>query len=240
MAKESFQFKQFEVYHQNSSMKVGIDGVLIGAWANINNQANILDIGTGSGLIALMAAQRSDNESSVTAIDIDENSIIEASNNFINSKWSDKIRAKKTSIQDFSISEDNKYDTIISNPPFFESGIAAKTKSRTQARHVSSLSFEDLCLSVSRIMSENGSFSLILPTSEKDKFIEKANQNNLFLTRVCEIYPKPEYSAKRIMMEFNKHKTENIINSSITIETEKRHIYTNEYIQLTKEFYLKF
>jgi tRNA1Val (adenine37-N6)-methyltransferase len=240
MTKNSFKFKQFEISHSICSMKVGIDGVLIGAWADIHKTGDILDIGTGSGLIALMAAQRSISTQNILAIDIDSNSVIEANSNFKKSNWSDNLKAIQISVQDLPKSVNSKFGTIISNPPFFESGIKAKTEARTNARHVASLSFADLTKSVAVMLSEEGSFSVVLPSTEKSKFISIAENNGIYLTKICYVVPKPNIKAKRVLMKFQLSKPKVILVSSITIENNERHNYTDEYKNLTKDFYLKF
>lgn len=231
----SFQFKQFSIQQNATAMKVGTDGVLLGAWCNITESA-ILDIGAGTGLIALMLAQRS-KTALIDAVEIEQEAFSQTLENIANSKWTNRITAFNSSIQDYT--PNKKYDVIVSNPPFFINSTKAPNTERNTARHTDDLSFEDLISTVYRLLNPEGIFSLILPKSEAKQFIKLAISQHLFLNRECIVKPNPTKEAKRILMEFSFIKN-NLIKEELTIETKTRHQYTKEYISLTQDFYLNF
>lgn len=216
-------------------MKVGTDGVLLGAWSKAI-EGNILDIGTGTGLIALMLAQRTQT-ALIDAIEIDKLASEETEKNFDNSDWKERLIRINSSIQNYH--PQKKYDIIVSNPPFFINATKAPEATRNNARHTDTLSFDELISSVKRLLANTGIFSLILPLNEANYFIKLALQSKLFLNRKCLVKPNPSKSAKRVLMEFSFSEKE-IVEEELTIETENRHEYTKEYISLTKDFYLKF
>lgn len=231
----AFQFKQFTILQSNTAMKVGTDGVLLGAWFK-TPEGDILDIGTGTGLIALMAAQRT-KTALIDAIEVEQEAFKQASENIKNSNWSNRIAAHNCSIQNYHPRK--KYDLIISNPPFFVDSTKAPNSERNKARHTDELSFSDLINAVNRLLNHDGFFSLILPIAESEHFIELANDQNLYLNRTCIVKPNPVKPAKRVLMEFSFYKKD-LIQDELTIETETRHQYTKEYISLTQDFYLNF
>lgn len=230
-----FQFKQFSVTQANTAMKVGTDGVLLGAWCSLSNK-HILDIGTGTGLIALMLTQRT-RTALIDGLEIDKIASQEAQENFSNSDWSDRLTIINTAAQDYQPTK--KYELIVSNPPYFIDATKAPVNKRNTARHTDNLSFTELIEAVKRLLVEDGVFALILPVNEANLFIELANEQYLFLNRKCLVKPNPNKAPKRVLMEFSFTQTP-IIEEELTIETEKRHEYTKEYISLTKDFYLKF
>jgi tRNA1Val (adenine37-N6)-methyltransferase len=230
-----FRFKQFEINQDKCAMKVGTDGVLIGAWAETDNAKNILDIGAGTGLISLMLAQRT--TAIIVAVEIDKNAFEQAKENFSNSKWNNRLYIYNQSIQDFSKITDKQYDLIISNPPYFSNAYRPENDARSFARHNVALSFEDLLEAVSVVISDSGKFAVVLPI-EAENFIELARNYDLYLVRKCTVLPNNSKPTKRLLLEFSKEKdvlkTENLV-----IEEEQRHQYSQDYINLTKEFYLK-
>ena len=231
-----FKFKQFTINQNKTAMKVGTDGVLLGAWADLQNAKKILDIGSGTGLLSLMAAQRS--SASITAIEIEENAYRQTVENFKNSVWNDRLNAINTSFQYFHTKTKNHYDHIICNPPFFENSQKNPDLNKTTARHNDKLPFDELLIGVKYILTKNGKFSVILPYETGLNFIEKAEKLSLFCIRFTEVKPNFAKPPKRILLEFSK--IQSIIQkNTITIEKEKRHDYTKEYIELTKDFYLK-
>ena len=232
---QPFQFKKFSIQQNNTAMKVGTDGVLLGAWTTISED-NILDIGTGTGLIAIILAQRS-KTAFIDAVEIEKEAYNQTKENIKNCNWSNRISAHNTSIQNFKST--TKYDLIISNPPFFLASTKAPNEERNTARHTDSLSFDDLIASVIRLLNSEGIFSLILPINEAGLFINIATTQHLFLNKKCVIKPNPTKPAKRVLMEFSFSKTD-IVSEELTIETATRHQYTKEYISLTQDFYLKF
>ena len=218
-------------------MKVGTDGVLLGAWADIENANSILDIGTGTGLIALMLAQRCDAK--ITAIEIDKDAFLQAHENIENSKWKNKISIENISLQEFAKPENQKFDLIVCNPPFFEHNSQITDEKRNIARQKSTLSFEELISESAKLLTKNGKICLILPFDELENIQKIALENKLFLNIILKIKPLETKAFKRIMLEFGFQKTE-FKENILVIETDKRHFYTNEYIELTKDFYLKF
>ncbi|MDD3321650.1 MAG: methyltransferase [Paludibacter sp.] len=231
-----FSFKQFTVYHDKCAMKVGIDGVLLGAWANVDDTNSILDVGTGTGLIALMLAQRSSAE--LDAIDIDENAVLQANENINNSVWNKRIRVQRVSLQDFAQLTSKKYDLIVSNPPYFINSLKTPVESRTTARHTDTLSHEELLINAKCLLNNTGRICLILPVTEGIQCLNFSKSIGLFCSRKVIIYPKPNTSTKRILLEFNLLPTQ-LVESEITIESNERHSYTPEFTKLVKDYYLK-
>ena len=230
----SFQFKQFFIEQDKCAMKVGTDGVLLGAWAKIQD-GNTLDIGSGTGLMALMAAQRNPNVV-VDTIDVEENAFIQSTINIDNSKWKDRVFAHYVALQDYV--PDKKYDTIISNPPFFNNTYQPEEQKRNIARQNSLLPFEQLAFHVNRLLKPDGIFSVVLPI-EEENFIELAKKHSLYLNKKMNVFPNPKKACKRVLLEFSR-KEEALVVENLTIETNKRHVYSAEYELLTKDFYLEF
>lgn len=176
----SFQFKEFSIKQDKTAMKIGTDGVLLGAWTSIkNNPYSILDIGTGTGLIALQLAQRSDAET-IDAVEIEENAYEQAFGNFENSSWSDRLFCYHASLTEFIDEVDEKYDLIISNPPFYNDKYETDKEARNVARFTTSLSFDELLYSVSKLLNTEGVFSVIIPFKEEEKFIALAEKKTYF------------------------------------------------------------
>jgi len=218
-------------------MKVGTDGVMLGAWANCKNTKNILDIGTGTGLIALMLAQMSN--ANIDAIEIDEVACRQAKENVDKSPWSDRINIINQSYQDFLKTAHKKYDLIVSNPPYFQNSLFAPNEKRTNARHNSNLELDDIINGAKKILNEEGVLSLILPYMEGNMFILKASEKGLYCIRQTKVLPKPNRDPKRLLLEFMKIKKP-LIEQEIIIEINKRHEYSEAYKNLTKDFYLAF
>jgi len=213
-------------------MKVGTDGVLLGSWATCKQANTILDIGCGTGLITLMLAQRN-LKSNIAGIEIDAIASQEAQLNVGNSDWRERIRIEHTSFQKFK--PETQFDLIVSNPPFF-----AKNKAkdrRATARHTNSLSFEELIQSATNLLAEKGIFSVIIPKGVEECFCKIATSHNLYCNRVCNVKGNDKVDVKRVMLEFSFNKAKPIT-EHLTIETA-RHQYTDAYIQLCKDFYLK-
>ena len=229
-----FRFKQFAVEQDDVAMKVGTDGVLLGAWADCDGAKRILDIGTGTGLIALMLAQRN-AEAEIHAVEIDETATHRARSNFDMSLWAERLEVENCAIQEFNPAE--KFDLIVSNPPYFVDSLLPPDAKRSTARHTPDLSFEELDKAVCRLLDEDGRFALILPTTEFEKYL---SITRLYLVRRCDVYPKIGADVKRVMAEFTKREATAVKHETVTIEVEKRGDYTDEYRALTKDFYLKF
>ena len=230
----AFKFKQFEIAQDKCAMKVGTDGVLLGAMTDCKKATKILDIGSGTGLISLMLAQRNDT-AVITGIEIEKNAFLQSQDNLNNSKWSNRLSIIHTSLQNHS--SETKYDLIVSNPPFFTGSTQANNQYRKLARNTNSLNFKELIAKSKILLSKNGIFSVIIPFRRKEEFIKLALENNLFLSRVCNVKGTASSTTKRILMEFN-HSKKTILQENLIIE-KARHIYTDKYIDLCKDFYLR-
>lgn len=217
-------------------MKVNTDGVLLGVWTNVDGAKTVLDIGAGTGLISLMIAQRSN--ANITGIEIETNAADEAAQNVKNSKWSDRVSIQHISFQDFVTTSPNKFDLIVSNPPFFSNGVKNTNPHLSMARHNHMLPFSDIIEGTIKLLSENGMLSIILPADAAQEFIEKTRSKSLFLTRLTEVKPFTDSKPNRCLMEFGKvqvtlQKTE----MSVFDETGKD--YSKEFKILARDFYLK-
>jgi tRNA1Val (adenine37-N6)-methyltransferase len=230
-----FEFKQFTIHQDLCAMKVGTDGVLLGAWST-EKEGNILDIGSGTGLIAIMLAQRT-KSALINAIDINENAYLQTLKNIKKCTWENRINVFQSSLQEFNPNQ--QYDLIISNPPFFTNSTKAPKEDRNTARHTDHLPYAVLIKSVTQLLKDDGIFSVILPIDIAHLFINEAEGKDLYLNRRCFVKPNPIKAPKRVLMEFSFH-TNKIMEEEITIETVKRHHYTKEYIILTQDFYLNF
>lgn len=232
-----FQFKQFTIQQDKTPMKVGTDGVLLGAWANLDfNHTRILDIGAGTGLIALMMAQRSDAET-IDAIELNDAAYEQTVENFENSDWADRLFCYHASLQEFTDEIDEKYDFIISNPPFYTSTYKELSEERAMARHAESLTYADLLESTSKLMSKKGNCAFIIPFEEEKNFLKIAEENKFYPNRITSVRGAVNTAVKRSLMQFSFVKRE-IIFSELTLELS-RHNYTEEYKSLVQDFYLK-
>ena len=229
-----FTFKQFTIHHDRCAMKVGTDGVLLGAWVNLNHSHRILDIGTGTGLIALMMAQRC-NDCNITAIDIDSEAVSQANENIQASPWKEKVVAIQQDIRSFH--PDDYFDTIVSNPPYFINSLKSSDTQRNTARHTDTLSAEELMQKTADLLTENGYFSIILPTEQIEELILISERVGLYPSRRTHVITRPGLMPKRTLMEFCKRKT-SFLTDELVIELD-RHVYSKEYIALTRDFYLK-
>lgn len=230
-----FQFKQFSIAQDLCAMKVGTDGVLLGAWSKVPN-GNVLDIGSGSGLISLMVAQRNKN-CTIDAIDIDQQAYLQTLNNIKNCPWNDRIKGHHTALQCFHPS--SKYNLIISNPPFFINAFKAENESKNRARHTDELSYQDFIHCATQLLQPSGILSVVLPVKEAEFFNDIAHQNKLYINRKCWVKPNSSKAPKRVLLEFRFH-PKVVITEYLTIERDQRHDYTEEYRNLTQDFYLKF
>ena len=229
-----FQFKQFRINQEHCAMKVGTDGVILGAWANISYAHRILDIGTGTGLIALMLAQRN-TKAPIDAIEIDKKAFLQAKENIKISPWSDKITVYNKNLNLWN--PIYKYDCIISNPPFFEEMYLSDNKQRNIARHTQSLSIEDLLKKTTALLLPKGKSFFIFPYQKSSTFIEIAEKYNLYCIQRVNVYPnKDSLLPKRVLLTFSFNKIP-IKESNLILELE-RHQYTSEYKKIVKDFYL--
>lgn len=216
-------------------MKVGTDGVLLGAWANVNGAKTVLDIGTGTGLIALMIAQRN-LVAKIDAIEIDEKSFQEARFNITQSNWSNRITILHGKIQEYFV--DKKYDLIISNPPFFTAGTLSPNKNRHQARHNAALSQNELLNAVKRLLKETGRFCMILPVQEGAELTDLAVEKELYVSRKTAFFAKRHKTQERWLLEFCTTPTAcSTVNELVQYDQDGQ--WSNAYKALTKNFYLK-
>lgn len=237
MRGKGFTFKQFHIDHSCCAMKVGTDGTLIGAWASLPSRGRVLDIGTGTGLIAIMAAQRSAGIQ-ITAIDIDEDCVAQARENATASPWGARIEVVHSPLQEFSPEE--KFDTIVSNPPYFIDSQLSPDAARSTARHTTTLPFDELVEGITRLLNDEGRFALILPTTEMERF-RSAARGVLFTVRECHVWSTPTSGTRRIMAELQTTPPADPPTiEKIVIEDNGRHGYSAEYRELTHDFYLKF
>ncbi|MBR5206506.1 MAG: methyltransferase [Alistipes sp.] len=231
-----FRFRGFEVRDELCAMKVGTDGVLIGAWARVEDASTILDVGTGSGLIALMAAQRN-TQARIMAIDIDSEAVAQARINADNSPWSERIVTERVDVTQWST--ELRFDHIVSNPPYFVDALHCPDAQRNMARHTITLDFEALVASACRLLNANGRLSVILPTDGAASF-RRAAFEKLWLTRQCDIAIKEGEEPRRTMMEFMLCDTPQMPRCSRLTMHDRSGGYSEEYRALTSAFYLNF
>lgn len=239
MANDYFSFKQFTIHQDRCAMKVGTDGVLLGVLAPTIDSGRILDIGTGTGLVGIMLSQRCP-QAMVTGVELDAKAAKQAEENATSTGW--KIKIINKSIQDFSSQCEEKFDIIVSNPPYFINSLKAPEKNRNTARHTDELSYEELIESAEKLLSEEGKFSVIIPYSEEENFIGIANKRNLIAVSSVRIIPKVGKEPKRSVITFCRCKNKincNINVTELVIEKEERHCYSDEFKNLTADFYLK-
>ena len=238
----TFTFKQFTVNQDRCAMKIGTDGVLLGAWTPlINNPYNVLDIGAGTGILSLMLAQRSNaapnNVGIIDAIEIDEDAYEQCVENFEASPWGDKLFCFHAGLDEFVDEPEDEYDLIISNPPFYTDDYKSDNSSRDLARFEDALPFEELIEAAALLLSDNGIFSVIIPYKEEERFVAMCKILDLFPLKITRVKGTPTSEIKRSLLAFCRMEQTPLIDELI-IEIS-RHNYTPEYIELTKEFYLK-
>ncbi|CAA0191338.1 methyltransferase [Tenacibaculum maritimum] len=235
-----FQFKEFLVNQDKTAMKIGTDAVLLGAWTAVNTYPDaILDVGSGTGVIALMLAQRSD-AMTIDAVELDADAYAQTVENFEQSDWGDRLFCYHSDFKDFAkeiAAEEEEYDLIVSNPPFYTDEFETNNEARNKARFTSSLSFKELLAGVAKILAKEGRFSVIIPFKEEQNFVALALDNQLYLNRVCHVKGTPTSDVKRSLLSFSFGKKE-LVRETLVIETA-RHEYTEAYIALTHDFYLK-
>ena len=236
MGCDFFRFKKFTIHQDKCAMKVGTDGVLLGAWTDPRLATKIADIGTGTGLIAIMLAQKSN--ASVTGIEIDTGAATQAKENMSNTLWKDRLNVVEADIRDYYPHHEAEFDLIVSNPPFFNENTKGYSEKRNIARHTDGLSFGLLVEAVSFILKEDGRFSVIIPATSAQEFISEAIRHKLSLTRKTEVITKLGTPAKRVMMEFCKNTSNNATTECSQLLLSENGNKSQEYINLTSDFYL--
>jgi len=237
MSNNYFQFKQFRINQDDTAMKVGVDAVLLGAWANPEGAIKILDVGAGTGLLSLMMAQKS--ETRILAIEIDQDAYLQALENIRASDWADRIQIINTSLQNFITVYHDKFDYIICNPPYFNSTLISEDEKRTLARHDQSLNLTELFAGVAKLLSFSGRFAMIYPYDRMESVLNEALKYKLNTERILEIRGTEKKPPNRFAVEFSKFKSETKI-SQIIVRDSVSNEYTSEYKELTKDFYLNF
>lgn len=238
-AVKPFQFKQFAVAQDQCAMKVGTDGVLLGAWAGTEQVKKVLDVGTGSGVIAIMMAQRIPN-AEVHAIEIEEAAYVQAAANIEECEWSDRLQPIHQSIQDYAKLSSEEYDLVISNPPFFSGGTFSLDENRTNVRHTVKLPHGDLLSAARKLLSKEGKLCIILPFIEGLRLQEVAKTYRLYCSKITEVTSRPGQKAERLLMEFQKATCAEIAKDEMSIyASAKGKKYSEAYINMTKQFYLK-
>lgn len=234
MPNTSFQFKQFTVNHDKCAMKVGTDGVLLGAWAPVGNAKQILDVGTGTGLIALQLAQRNPC-ARITALEIDFVAAVQANENVHSSPWADRIEVVCSDFRDFQ--SEGKFDLIVSNPPYFMDALKCPDEQRCTARHAGGLNYDLLFRHSAHLLEEEGVLSLIIPVEAERTIIDAAWSHKMFPSHCMRVFTKPGKPCRRVMFTFG-FQEKKCTEENLCIELS-RHAYTPEYVDLTKEFYLR-
>ena len=235
MANSFFRFKQFTINQDRCAMKVGTDGCLLGAWADLSNSRNILDVGCGSGLIAIMAAQRCP-EATITGIELDKDASMQAQENASASPWNERIKIVHADFLQYTPTE--KFDTILSNPPYFTSSMKCPDDKRTKARHDDSLSSGALLAHAHELLLDGGKLSVVIPAEQKDIWNNQAIILGLNMTRLTYIHTRPYIAPKRVLLEFTKGNKNTLIETKFVLEDEPGK-YSEEAIKLLQPFYLK-
>ena len=232
-----FRFKQFQVVNDKTAMKVGTDGVLLGAWCDVTGARRVLDVGTGCGVIALMVAQRN-NEVQIDAVEIDKDSADEAALNFSRSPWADRLHVEFADFNDFATRDGvGEYDLIVSNPPFFTNGILPPEASRMSARHTQNLTYGQLLKNANRLLAERGKIALITPFDNIKEIVEESVFNKLSIRKKVNVISVNGMLPKRVLWELVKCPCP-MLESELVIEASPG-VFSDEYIALCKDFYLK-
>jgi len=237
MANNYFKFKQFTVHQEHAPFKITTDSVLLGAWAKIEGSKKILDIGTGTGILALMAAQRTDAQ--IVAIEPDPGSYMQAGLNITGSPWYDRITLFNSTVQEYKPDTGLLFDAIITNPPYFIDSLPNTDAGKARARHSLILSYQELLEAVLRLLTPSGTLHLVLPVNEARRFTDMASSSGLYCCRRLYVRPTMTLPPARVMMTL-AHENKTAEESTIVVEKGGRHKYSAEYVSLTKDFYLKF
>lgn len=233
-----FHFKQFTIQQERASMKVGTDGVLLGAWASVPGPGSrVLDIGTGTGLIALMIAQRT-KLVAVDAVEIDPSSARQAEENFRNSPWKERIQCVESSFQDYATRCKWTYELIVCNPPFFSGSSKTPSKEKNLARHDDTLSLKDIIEGSIPLLNKKAALSLVLPLQKETQAMDLISDYGLFCRRHTRVKPAPGKPLKRVLLEFS-YLSGKVLEDELVIETQIRHRYSDKFKALVNEFYLE-
>ena len=230
-----FFFKQFGLFHHRSTMKIGTDAILLARWVEVSENDDVLDIGTGCGLIPLMLAQK--GIKSADAVEIDHDSYVEAAQNFINSAWKSKIFAINDDIKHYAEICEKKYDLIVSNPPFFFGDNIPEKEKKGLARHTNTLSYNDLLISVKKLIKPNGRFALVLPALESKTFLKDAENQGLYLQKEMKIVPIEGKEPNRINMQLVVNQVDKTESETFVLRHQD-HAFTKEYKDFLKDYYL--
>jgi tRNA1Val (adenine37-N6)-methyltransferase len=233
---QDFHFKQFSIQHDKATHKVGTDGVLLGAWVDVSTAKRILDVGTGSGVIALMIAQRTRSSVLIDGVEIQEADAIQASQNVARSPWANRVKIHHTSVEDFD--GFNSYDLIVSNPPFFVNSSMPPVRERGIARHTNELTFDSLLIAAKKLLNINGRLAVILPFEESKILSSMAVSNGCFLNRTMSVKSRAGRPIERVLMEFSRVEKP-LQSESLTIHNAGNE-WSGAYKALTRDFYLKF
>jgi tRNA1Val (adenine37-N6)-methyltransferase len=236
MPSSLFRFKKFTIDQSRSAFKVGTDGVLLGAYADINGADKILDIGTGTGLIAIMLAQRCSAE--ITGLEPDSDSFIEACQNVLHSGWGNRIKIENCKLQDYHPSIPD-FDLIVTNPPYFVNSLKNQDPVKSATRHNILISHIEILEGAGRMLKEFGRLQIILPFEEGILFISEAAEYGFFCYDILKIKSLPSSKIKRMILGFSRERKV-AAEKFLTIEKGKRHVYTKQYMDLTRDFYINF
>ena len=239
MANSWFAFKQFTVMQDKAAMKVGTDGVLLGAWVDVSACKTILDVGTGTGLLTLMAAQRN-ADAHFVAVDIDRDAALQAEANFKLSEWQNRLRAVHTSLSAYADNSFRKFDCVMCNPPFFKNAFKSDRQARNTARHNDSLSYNELLNRSAYLTNAQGRLAVIVPFETEQEFLHLSSRHGFFLKRLMRIQPTPDKDFVRSLIEVSKCCVARPVPDCMVIEDKGRHSYSDAYIELTKDYYLAF
>lgn len=234
---EVFRFREFSIAQDRCAMKVGTDGVLLGAWVEVSGMQKALDIGAGTGVIAIMLSQRNP-ELVVHGVEIDEVSCVQAAQNMQHSPWAERLCAICSSIQDYAETHTGNYDLIVSNPPFFSGGALSESHSRLHVRHTVKLPHGDLLSATRKLLNPDGVFAVILPLLEGLRFVEMARSYRLYCERMTEVRTKADKPVSRLLLQFSPHIPDVLRKDSLVIQEDGINAWTPEYRALTEAFYL--
>lgn len=240
MQEPDFRFKQFSIWHDQCAMKVNTDGILLGAWSTITSKHSIIDIGSGTGLIALMLAQKANETKQsvqITAVEIDQLAANQASSNVARSPWPQQVKVIQQDIQSFSRACPTKFDLLVSNPPYFTNSLKAQGEARDKARHNDGLSFADLLKSAEALCSDSATFNLILPSNETDRLLKIAPEFNWYLSDRCQVSTVTGKTPTRSLLSLTRKKVITPVSSNLVIR-DKTNSYTPEFVELCKAYYL--